>query len=441
VNVTELFYLTGRRAVDIAAAVEGAVSDGRLQPGEHLPTVRRVASELGVSPATVAAAYRELGRRGLAVGSGRSGTSIAPRPPLHAGVTARPRPGLRDLAQGQPDPQLLPDWSRALAALPRQSALYGSPMVDADLADLARERLRADGLDASHLTVVGGAVDGIERVLEAHLRPGDSVAVEDPVYPPILDLLRAMSLRAQAVRVDARGMLADDLESALRRGARAVLMTPRSQNPFGSALDDLRRTELRRVLARHPDALVLEDDHAEAVGGGSVVGVAIPGSPAWAVVRSVSKTLGPDLRLAIVCGDQGTVARVEGRLAVGPGWVSHLLQRLVLSLWSRPGLDLLLAHAADTYRQRREGLIDALERRGIAAQGATGFNVWVPVEAEAPVLDSLVEAGYAALPGERFRIATGPGVRITCASLDPSEAGPVADAVAAAGRPAGARFA
>src|ERR1017187_6078222 len=106
--------MTGRRAVDIAAAVEGAVGDGRLQPGEHLPTVRRVASELGVSPATVAAAYRELGRRGLAVGAGRSGTSIAPRPPLHAGVTARLRPGLRDLALGQPDPQLLPDWSGAL---------------------------------------------------------------------------------------------------------------------------------------------------------------------------------------------------------------------------------------------------------------------------------------------------------------------------------------
>jgi DNA-binding transcriptional MocR family regulator len=440
-NVTELFYMSGRRAADLAAAVEGAVRDGRVQPGERLPTVRRVASELRVSPATVAAAYRELGRRGLAVGAGRSGTSIAPRPPLHAAVTARPRPGLRDLAQGQPDLRLLPDWSRALAGLPRRSAPYGLPLVEADLADLARERLRADGLDASHLTVVNGAVDGIDRVLGAHLRPGDGVAVEDPVYPPILDLLRAMSLRTRAVRVDARGMLAEDLDQALRRGARAVVMTPRSQNPFGGALDDLRRTELRRVLARHPDALVVEDDHAEAVGGGTVVGVAVPGAPAWAVVRSVSKTLGPDLRLAVVCGDEGTVARVEGRLAAGPGWVSHLLQRLVISLWSRPGLDLLLANAADTYRRRREGLLEALERRGITAHGATGLNVWVPVEAEAPVLDALAEAGYAALPGERFRIATGPAIRITCASLEPAEAESVADAVAAAGEPGGARLA
>lgn len=440
-NVTELFYTTGHRAADLATAVEGALRDGRIQPGERLPTVRRVAAELGVSPATVAAAYRELGRRGLAVGAGRSGTSIAPRPPLHTGWTARARPGLRDLALGQPDPRLLPEWSRALAGLPRRSASYGSTLVEPDLADLARERLRADGLDASHLTVVSGAVDGIERVLGAHLRSGDAVAVEDPVYPPIVDLLRAMSLRPLPVRVDARGMLADDLDQALRRGAQAVVMTPRSQNPFGSALDDLRRTELRRVLARHPVVLVVEDDHAEAVGGGSVVGVAVPGSPAWAVVRSVSKTLGPDLRLAVVCGDEGTVARVAGRLALGPGWVSHLLQRLVIGLWSRPGLDLLLAQAADTYRQRREGLLDALERRGIPAHGVTGLNVWVPVEAEAPVLNALAEAGYAALPGERFRIATAPAVRITCAGLDPAEAKSVADAVAAAGGQGVARLA
>ena len=71
------------------------------------------------------------------------------------------------------------------------------------------------------------------------------------------------------------------------------------------------------MLARHPDVLVVEDDHAEAVGGGSVVGVATPVSPAWAVVRSVSKTLGLDLRLAIVCGDPG-----DGGSGRGGGWRS-----------------------------------------------------------------------------------------------------------------------
>ncbi|HYA00533.1 MAG TPA: aminotransferase class I/II-fold pyridoxal phosphate-dependent enzyme [Candidatus Binatia bacterium] len=440
-NVIELLYITGRRSGDIAAAVEGAVREGRLQPGDRLPTVRGLAAELGVSPATVNAAYRELGRRGVAIGEGRAGTAIAPRPPLGRGIEVRVRTGLRDLATGRPDPLLLPDWTDVIAGLPRRSAQYGAPMVEPELADLARERLRADGVDATHLTVVSGAVDGMERVIGAHLRPGDAVAVEDPGYPPFVDLLRAMSLRPVPVGIDARGMVAEHLEAALHRGVRAVLLTPRSQNPFGSALDDLRRTELRRVLARRPEALVVEDDHAEGLGGGTVVGVALPDWPAWAVVRSVSKTLGPDLRVAVVSGDETTVARVEGRLATGPGWVSHLLQRLVIGLWSRPGLELLLSHAADTYRRRREGLIDALERHGVQARGATGLNVWVPVEAEAPVLAALADAGYAAQAGERFRIATPPAIRITAATLDPSEADWVAEAVAAAGGTGATRLA
>jgi DNA-binding transcriptional MocR family regulator len=439
-NVIELLYTTGRRAADITAAVEDAVGKGRLRPGDRLPTVRGLASALAVSPATVAAAYRELGRRGITLGGGRTGTVVAPRPPLRGALPQRIREGLRDLASGRPDPLLLPDWADVVERLPRRSVHYGAPMVEPDLADLARERLRADGLDPAHLTLVSGAVDGVERVLGAHLRPGDPVAVEDPAYPPILDLLRAMSLRLEPVRVDARGMVPDDLDRALRRGVRAVAVTPRSQNPFGSALDDLRRTELRRVLARRPEVLVVEDDHAGAVGGGGVVGVSLPDAPAWAVVRSVSKTLGPDLRLAVLCGDETTVGRVEGRLAVGAGWVSHILQRLVIGLWSRPGLDYLLSHASATYRDRREALIEALARRGIAAHGATGFNVWVPVEAEAAAIASLADAGFAALPGERFRLTTGPAVRISCATLDPSEAEWVAEAVAAAFEPGSARF-
>src|SRR5487761_1631466 len=86
-NVTELFYITERHAVGIAAAVEAAIRDGRVGPGEHLPTVRAMASELAVSPATVAAAYRELGRRGLAVGAG------APRPPPPRHSTPPPPSG------------------------------------------------------------------------------------------------------------------------------------------------------------------------------------------------------------------------------------------------------------------------------------------------------------------------------------------------------------
>jgi DNA-binding transcriptional MocR family regulator len=156
----------------------------------------------------------------------------------------------------------------------------------------------------------------------------------------------------------------------------------------------------------------------------------------FAIVRSVSKGLGPDLRLAVLSGDAETVARVEGRQLLGLRWVSHVLQRLVVELWSDAATARLLRRAEATYTERRRALLEALAARGVAAHGATGLNVWVPVPAEAPVLQGMLAAGYAVAPGERYRLQSPPAVRITTASLEPAEAPRVAAALAEALRPA-----
>ena len=164
----------GRSASEIAADVETAVRDGRLLPGAALPPVRVLAAERGLSPATVAAAYRDLRLKGIARGHRRAGTRItgspptAPRPPL--AVPA----GTRNLISGSPDPAFLP----ALPALrrgrghPVSPRLYGDSPVSPRLAALAAGRLAADGIDPANLAVVSGALDGVERVLGAWLRAG-----------------------------------------------------------------------------------------------------------------------------------------------------------------------------------------------------------------------------------------------------------------------------
>lgn len=430
-NVSIQYGIAGRTASAIAASAEHAVTEGRLLPGALLPPVRSLAETLGVSAATVGAAYRTLRVRGLVAGDGRRGTRVVLRPP----VLVRRPPAVatrsRDLAEGNPDPSLLPDLGAFLRRARARSGLYGEVNPLPALRRLAERQLERDGIPAVALTIVGGAMDGVERVLQAHLRPGDRVAVEDPGYAGVLDLVGALGLVPQPVALDDYGARPDSLAAALASGARAVILTPRAQNPTGAAFDDDRARALRAVVERHREVLLVEDDHAGPVAGTPALTLVGPRLTRWAVVRSVSKSLGPDLRVAVLAGDATTVARVEGRQALGAGWVSHILQGVVAGLWSAPGTERRLRAAAATYTRRRRALVEALGRQGLQAYGRSGLNVWLPVREEAATIAGMAAAGWAVRAGEPYRIQSPPAVRITVSTLTEEEAPGVAAALAA----------
>lgn len=431
------YTITGSGAEAIATNVEEAISTGALPPGAELPPIRELAMRLGVNANTVAAAYRLLRDRGAVETAGRRGTRVRDRPattPRSLRGLAVP-PGARDLSTGNPDPALLPiaaaELPRAGTRRRRAPVLYGEPAVSPELADYAEASLRADGVSAEHLAVTAGALDGIERVLAAHLRPGDRVAVEDPGWANLLDLLAALGFSVEPVRVDDDGPLVADVAGALRQGARALVVTTRAQNPTGAAVSAGRADELRRLLADHADVVLVEDDHCAGIAGVSLHTLA--GSTRhWAFVRSASKAYGPDMRLAILAGDRRTVERVQGRLRLGPGWVSYLLQDLAVSLWRDKAANRLVHKAQAVYTRNRDLLRSALGERDIVAHGRSGLNVWIPVPDETVAITRLLGAGWAAAPGTRFRIDTPPGMRITVSTLDAAEIDALADAAAEA---------
>ncbi len=432
------YLISGRRATEIAADVERLVGDGTLGPGHALPPLRELAAELGVNPNTVAAAYRLLRDRGVIETAGRRGSRVRARPAStpreQLGVVVPP--GARDLSTGNPDPALLPPLTRALAAAAaghaERPALYGTPPVEEELAALARAAFDADGVPGGPVTVTSGALDAIERVLGAHLRPGDAVAVEDPGWGSVLDLLPALGLRVVPVAVDDEGPLPDEVARALAQGVRAVVVTARAQNPTGATVGPERAARLRAALAPHPEVLVVEDDNGHGF-------VDLPLCPVggatrhWAHVRSTAKAYGPDLRLAVLTGDPVTVDRVRGRHRLGPGWVSHLLQRAVVHLWRSDAVD--PAEVAAAYGARRDALVTALRERGVSGAGRSGMNVWIPVPDETAAVTRLLQSGWAVAPGARFRMQSPPAVRVTVSPLTPDEIGPLADAVADAVRP------
>ncbi|WP_435089745.1 aminotransferase class I/II-fold pyridoxal phosphate-dependent enzyme [Micromonospora aurantiaca (nom. illeg.)] len=430
------YQIAGSTSAAISASVESGIRTGDLAPGDALPAVRALAAELDVSPATVAKAYQELRQRGLVATAGRHGTRVRPRPPVagrRAALLPPPLPGGRDLSAGQPDPRLLPPLGPHLAALAAEIGPPGGYATDAvlpDLAALARDRLAADRVPAGALTVTGGALDGIERLLAAHLRPGDAVAVEDPGWANLLDLIAALGLRTVGVPVDDDGPTVGGVRAALTAGVRALVVTSRAQNPTGAAVSADRADALRTLLAGRADLLLIEDDHAAELARVPLHPLA-GATPAWAFVRSVSKPYGPDLRLAVLTGDEATVARVAGRARVGAGWVSTVLQRLVVSLWRDPATAGLVRRAADSYDRRRDGLVAALAARGVTAHGRTGINVWVPVPDETVAITTLRDAGWSLAPGGLYRIAAAPAVRVSVSALDEADVPALADALTA----------
>jgi DNA-binding transcriptional MocR family regulator len=420
----------GRTAREIAASVEAGIRDGGLRPGARLPTIRGLAAAAGVSPMTVTTAYRELRRRGLVSAAGRRGTRVSERPPLPVTTAPLVPLGSRDLATGNPDPEFLPSLAPALAPFgPRPRAHPYVSKLDR-LVELAEGAFAADGIQTPALAIVGGALDGVERVLTAQLVPGDPIVVEDPSFPRIVDLLRALGFVPVPVDVDDEGLKADELELALASGAKALILTPRWQNPFGARLTAARVAELLQVLDRFDDVLVVEDDFAGLIASEQAYSVGA-GRKRWATVRSVSKALGADFRLAVMTGDPATVARVEGRQLLATGWVSHLLQELVANLWSDPDVKAGVAATSTVYNARRLLMLSELAERGIKAYGASGLNVWIPVAEEAPTVAGMLQHGWAITAGERWRLRTAPAVRITISTLQQDEIALVADDLAA----------
>jgi DNA-binding transcriptional MocR family regulator len=424
-SVRAQYQPRGSTSRALADHVEAAIDGGTIEAGFRLPAIRDVAAAEKTSPATVAAAYKQLRERGLVVTRGRRGTIVAERARPPVAMYTPPPAGTQDLRNGNPAPDLIPDlapYLPRLADLPPMGR-RSDERNDPELLELAAARFERDGIPAANLAVTGGALDGVERLLAAHTTRGNLVALEDPTFPAFPDLAAALRLTPRAVEIDAEGMRPDSLAAAVRAGVSAVIINTRGQNPTGAALTPARAADLVAVLKDHPEVLVIEDDHmADLVEVASVSVAADPAIERWAVVRSTSKSLAPDLRLAVLTGDPITVSRMEARQVIGTGWVSTLLQRLVATMWSAPEVAALHEEATVTYRRRREHLLAALAAAGIEAVGGSGFNVWVPVSREGPVVERLLADGWAVSPGDMFRLESPPGIRVTTARLEADDA-------------------
>jgi len=414
--------ITERSALGIAAALSRLITSEELAVGDQLPTVRDLARALNVSPTTVSQAWQSLSRRGLIKSHGRSGTTVSESRQRHrAARTAQLGPPGSvdfDLSSGIPDPNLLPDFSPALSRVGRSLRVsnYQEVPVLPELESILRQRWP---YEPEAITVTDGALDAIDRSLGVIIRLGDRVLVENPTYPPILDLIETWGGSAIGVPMDDDGLIPSALAAAIEEYQPvALVIQPRAQNPTGINMSEERVRRLGKILSQ-TSVIIVEDDHIGDVAIARPVsfGTILPQSTLR--VSSFAKSHGPDLRLAAVGGPHIIVDEIVGRRQLGPGWSSRLLQSIVIDLLSSKESIAAVRKARQTYSRRRKKLIDYLADLGVEIRGADGLNIWVPVKHEPSALLYLAAAGISAAPGQPFCVTPldSDYIRVTCAAV------------------------
>lgn len=277
-----------------------AIVEGRLRPGQRVPSTRALAQELKISRIPVLTAYQQLHAEGYLETFTGAGTCVAASIPEDT-LKAVPRAARRHQQQksarkiaakfsqrvdavmaltpdpAQPGPAFrvsLPAldhfpsdiWSSLIARHARHPAArhmaYGDPMGDMEFRETIAEYLsmaRAVRCDPSQIMIVAGSQHGLQIAARTLLNDGDAVWTEEPGYPGAHRAFAIAGARAVPVPVDADGL---DVEAGLARAphARAAYITPSHQYPMGMTLSATRRMQLLNWAARH-DGWIIEDDY------------------------------------------------------------------------------------------------------------------------------------------------------------------------------------
>jgi 2-aminoadipate transaminase len=321
--------------------------------------------------------------------------------------------------------------SDRLAAILQLGSPYGYEPLRAWLRDRAIEEGVARETD--DIVITNGcqqALDLLERVL---VTAGDTVAIEDPVYPGLRQVLARAGARAVGVPVDGSGVDADALAAVLDHDRpKLLVLTPSFQNPTGGTMPLAAREAVVR-LARVRNVIVIESDiYGKLRYEGEPLPTLKQMDPTGDVIQlgSFSKIAFPGLRVGWVIAPRPLASAI----AQAKQWSdlhSNQLAQAILLRFAESGM--LEAHrrrmiAAGT--ERLHAVLDACRQHLPPGSHTTrpegGMNLWVrlpePLDA-ADLLPRARQEGVAYLPGSYFgvsRIERG-GLRLSFAGLPPEE--------------------
>lgn len=397
----------------IAQALENAVAEGELQPGDQIPAQREVARLVGIDFTTVTRAYALARERGLIEGTTGRGTFIRSR-------TEEGEAGLADLSMNLPPPPaglnlsaLLRETTGAILARTDPATLMayhpGAGSLAQRTAGAAWMAPNLGQVDPARVVVASGAQTALSALLDHLTAPGDTILAEAFAYPGLLATAARRGVRVVPCPLDEQGVEPEALARLIaQHRPRLLCCTPTFQNPTAATMSRTRR-EAVVAVARAAKMTIIEDD---------AYGL-LPAAPLPALgsfwpegvfhVATTAKTLSPGLRVAYVVAPPG---RAEG-FAAALHAISQMpppLMAAVTTSWIREGVaGRVLAGVREEATARRAVAAELLPR---AVGGAESLHVWLPgAKADA----AAKERGLALVGAESFRTpgVSGEGLRIS----------------------------
>ena len=438
-NVTPIDLAHGKSLYEqVADRVQGLIAEGTLQPGDRLPSVRKLHEQLSVSISTVLEAYRLLEDRGLIQARPQSGyyvrrtALIEPEKPdsntletsdnslAYEVMQAMRDPNVVQLGAAVPHTDLLP--MATLNRLISHVLRYKSDEAHADSVPPGSEALRHEvarrlmdtgcSVTPDQIVITNGAFEAVYLSLRAVTQPGDTVAIESPSYFDFFEAFELLHLNALELPTHPQdGVSLTHLEQALQaRQIAACLLVPSFSNPLGGCMSDAKKKQLAAMLARYEVPLIEDDVFGDLYFKGArpkaVKAFDRQGNVLYC--SSVSKTVSPGLRIgwAVAGRYQPRVERFK--------WVINqttaMTPQLALAAFLvNGGYDRHLRHLRRAYETQmirmRRAIADYFPAETKVSRPRGGQVLWLEMPSEFNAVDlyqAALRRGISIAPGTIF---------------------------------------
>jgi DNA-binding transcriptional MocR family regulator len=414
----------GPRFLQIADALQAAVADGSLKPGDRLPPQRRLAAQLDIDLTTVTRAYDEARRRKLLEGRGARGTYVAaPKVELAS---------ILDLSMNTPPPPegvhfgdlLKQGLSQVLMRTDNELLmnyhLGGGSDADRQAGAKWLEPMLGHP-DARQLVVCPGAQAAIAASILALTAPGDVILAEPTSYPGLRAAAAQFGRPIIAVEADKHGMLPEMLEEACRRHKPGlVYLNPTLQNPTAITMPERRRKALAGI-AKRCKVRIVEDDPYWRLADAPPPPIATFAPEQVVYVSTLSKCLTPGLRVAFVLlRDPHERERFLDALRAFALMAAPLTAALATQWILDGSADGLLAGVRSEARLRHRMARNILAGRYSGA--GDGLHVWLALPAywtASQLARAAHREGIAVTPADAFAMGGGSvnAIRISLGSI------------------------